>query len=166
MNLIAAAAKDWGIGRDNGLLFRIPRDMKFFRETTMGKVIVMGRKTLESFPGCKPLPNRTNIVLTANRDYAADGVILCHSETELFKILESFDTEDVFVCGGAAVYRMLLSQCRLAYITKVDAVAPADSFLPNLDTDPAWALTKTSAPIIDNDYTFTFNTYENIGAKK
>ena len=161
MNLIAAAAKDWGIGRDNGLLFRIPRDMKFFRETTLHKVVVMGRKTLESFPGQKPLPNRTNIVLTQNPDYSAEGVLLCRSEAELLGLLASYDPEEVFVCGGAAVYRLLLPRCRLAYITRVDAAAPADSFLPDLDRDPAWILRESSAPMTDNGYTFTFNVYEN-----
>ena len=161
MHLIAAAAKDWGIGRGNGLLFRIPRDMQFFRETTLNKVVVMGRKTLESFPNQKPLPKRTNIVLTQNQDYQAEGVLLCHSEAELLRLLADYDPESVFVCGGAAIYRMLLPRCRLAYITKVDAAAPADSYLPDLDADPAWILRDTSAPIVDNGYTFTFNIYEN-----
>lgn len=161
MNLIAAAAKDWGIGKDNGLLFRLPQDMKFFRETTAGKVVVLGRKTLESFPNQKPLPNRTNIVLTQNPDYTAEGVILCHNEQELFLALSAYKPEDVFLCGGAAIYRLLLPYCKKAYITKVDATADAEHFLPNLDETPCWVLRESSAPILDNGYTITFTTYEN-----
>ncbi len=166
MNLIAAAAKDWGIGRDNGLLFRIPRDMQFFRETTAGKVVVMGRRTLESFPGRRPLPNRTNIVLTRNLDYSAEGVILCHSPEELLARTAAYPPEDVFLCGGAEIYRLFLNRCRLAYITRVNAMAPADSFLPDLDKDPAWVLREASAPVEDHGYTMTFCTYENLHMKK
>ena len=165
MNLIAAVSKNWGIGRENGLLFHLPQDMKFFRETTAGKVVVMGRKTLESFPNQKPLPNRTNIVLTKNPEYTKEGVILCHDIKELFETLAAYNPEDVFLCGGAAIYRLLLAYCKKAYITKVDAEAVADSFLPSLDTEPGWVLKKSSQPVDDHGHMIVFHTYENMNWK-
>ena len=102
MNLIAAVDKNWAIGYQNKLLTSIPEDMKFFRQTTTGKVVVMGRKTLESFPGKKPLKNRTNIVLTKNPSYQAEGAIVVHNEDELREELKKYDSEDIFVIGGRA----------------------------------------------------------------
>ena len=108
MNLIAAVDKNWAIGYQNKLLTSIPEDMKFFRQTTTGKVVVMGRKTLESFPGKKPLKNRTNIVLTKNPSYQAEGAIVVHNEDELWEELKKYDSEDIFVIGGESIYRQLL----------------------------------------------------------
>lgn len=160
MNLIAAVSKNWGIGKGNDLLFHIPKDMKFFRETTLGKVIVLGRKTLESFPGKKPLKNRTNIVLTRDAHYAAEDVLLCHSPAELLELLKQYDTADVFICGGEQIYNLLLPYCDTAYITKVDAAADAEKFMVNLDGQPDWELAEESEPLEDNGYQFTFCTYK------
>lgn len=118
MNIIAAVDKNWAIGKNNELLVRIPMDQKFFRETTTGKVVVMGRKTLESFPNGLPLKNRTNIVLTHNPAYQVKDAIVVHSMEELHRELEKYDTNDVYVIGGQKIYEQLLDECDVAHITK------------------------------------------------
>lgn len=118
MNIIAAVDKNWAIGKNNELLVRIPMDQKFFRETTTGKVVVMGRKTLESFPNGLPLKNRTNIVLTHNPAYQVKDAIVVHSMEELHRELEKYDTNDVYVLGGQKIYEQLLDECDVAHITK------------------------------------------------
>ena len=138
MNLIVAVDKNWGIGFENKLLVSIPDDMKFFRETTTGKVVVMGRKTLESFPGGRPLKNRTNIVLTKNRNYKADGAIVVHTLEDLRAELKKYPSEDIYVIGGASIYEALLDDCDVAHITKIDYAYRADTFFPNLDEKPEW----------------------------
>lgn len=118
MNIIAAVDKNWAIGKNNELLVRIPMDQKFFRETTTGKVVVMGRKTLESFPNGLPLKNRTNIVLTHNPAYQVKDAIVVHSMEELHRELKKYDTDDVYVIGGQKIYEQLLDECDVAHITK------------------------------------------------
>ena len=120
MNLIVNADKNWGIGRENQLLVHIPNDMKMFRQTTTGKVVVMGRKTLESFPNGMPLPKRTNIVMTTDQDYDGRGAIVVHSEEELFEELKKYADEDIFIIGGESIYRMMLPYCDTAYVTRLD----------------------------------------------
>ena len=120
MKAILAADKNWGIGYNNHLLVSIPSDMKFFRQTTTGKVVVMGRKTLESFPNGMPLKNRTNIVLTGNQNYQVKDAIVVHSEDELMEELKKYETDDIYVIGGESVYRMMLPYCDTAYVTKID----------------------------------------------
>lgn len=161
MNLIAAVSSDWGIGKNNGLLFSIPEDMKFFRQSTLGGVIIIGRKTLESFPGGKPLKNRTNIVLTRDKSYSADGAVTVHSAEELSEVLKKLPTDNVWVCGGAEIYKLLYSKCDYAYITKVAAAADADKYLVNFDETSGWKKIYTSEAKADGDYRFTFNTYKN-----
>lgn len=161
MNIIAAAGINWEIGKNNGLLFNIPEDMKFFKIMTIGKIIVMGRKTLESFPGKKPLPKRTNIVLSRNTSFSPDGVTVCHTVGELFSELKKYDTDKIFVCGGEQIYRALIPFCTRAYITRVDAQAEADSFIPNFDSLIGWQLEDTSGILEDNGYRFSFNVYKN-----
>ena len=157
MDIIVAVAKDWGIGKDNDLLFHIPEDMKYFRKMTKGSTVVMGRKTLESFPNGDPLPNRTNVVLTRSRDYEKEGVTVVHN----FEELEALKLEEpVFVIGGASVYKSLLSKCRRAYITKVDAVKPADTFFPDLDENPDWELKSESETFTFEGVNYKFTTYE------
>ena len=104
MNLIAAVDKNWAIGRNNKLLVSIPDDMKFFRETTTGKIVVMGRKTLEIFPGKKPLKNRVNIVLTSDHSYQVDGAVIVHDMDELHEELKKYDSKDIYVIGGESIY--------------------------------------------------------------
>ena len=120
MNLIVAVDKNWAIGKDNKLLVSIPDDMKFFRETTTGKVVVMGRKTLESFPNGKPLKNRVNIVLTRDPNYEVKDAIIVHSKEELDEELKKYNQDDIFVIGGESIYRMMLNDCKRAFVTYVD----------------------------------------------
>lgn len=160
MNIIAAADRNWAIGKNGGLLYRLPQDMKFFRETTQDSVVIMGRKTLESFPGGRPLKNRVNIVLTRDSGYEKDGVIICRSTDEIPEILKNYAEKTVFVIGGEQIYRQLLPMCDKAYITRVDAEADADSFFPNLDTDLDWHETQSSETLTDNGISFRFAVYE------
>lgn len=165
MNLIAAVSSNWGIGKDNKLLFSIPEDMKFFKEMTMNKVVVMGRKTLESFPNKKPLPKRINIVLSRNADYAPEGVVVCHTPEELLREIKKYNSEDVFVIGGEQIYRIMIPFCERAYITNVHSEAEADSFMPDFTKLLGWELEDRSPELSDNGHTFTFDLYKNKGVK-
>ena len=144
MNLIVAVDKNWAIGKENKLLVSIPQDMKFFRETTMGKVVVMGRKTLESFPGGQPLKKRTNIVLTRDKDYDVKDAIVVYDVESLLEELKKYDEEDIFVIGGESIYRQLLPYCTLAHITKINHAFEADTYFPNLDEMEDWEITGVS----------------------
>ncbi len=144
MNLIAAVDQNWAIGKENKLLVSIPADMKFFREMTTGKVVVMGRKTLEGFPGGFPLKNRTNIVLSSNPAYQVNGAAVVHSREEAIEKLHTYDSEDIYIIGGESVYRMFLDMCDTAYITKIDYAYDADAFFPNLDAKKEWELSAGS----------------------
>lgn len=160
MNLIVNVDKNWAIGNENKLLFRLSKDMKFFKEHTTGNTIVMGRKTLESFPGSKPLPNRTNIVLSRRADYAPDGVSVCRNAGELSLLLREMPGE-VYIVGGESVYRDLLPFCDTAYVTKVDAAAEkADAFMVNLDNSPDWYVSEESEEFEENGVIFRFVTYK------
>lgn len=160
MNAIVAADKNWGIGYKNKLLISIPSDMKFFRQTTMNHVVVMGRKTLESFPNGLPLAKRTNIVLTRDRDYKVKGAILVHSEEELLEELKKYEEDDIFVIGGGSVYEMLLPYCKTVYVTKIDFAYQADTYFPNLDEMPEWEMTEESEEQTCFDIEFAFTKYE------
>ncbi len=164
MRAIFHADRKWGIGRGNDLMFSLPKDMKFFRETTKGKVVVMGYNTLRSFPGGKPLKNRTNIVLCP--EDVDEDVITVHNLGELFAAAEKYPADDVFVIGGASVYRALLPYCTEALVTKVDADGGADVFVPDLDADPAFRLKEESEPVEDNGFLLRFCTYENTCVRK
>ena len=144
MILIAAADKNLGIGKDNSLLVSIPEDMRFFRETTSGNVVVMGRRTLESFPGGRPLKNRVNIVLTRNKDYENEGAVIVHTLDELKNVLEAHKDKDIYVIGGGSVYEQLLPLCDRAYITRIEKAFDADTYLPDIDGDPAWHIYEQS----------------------
>lgn len=160
MKAILAADKNWGIGYNNHLLVSIPSDMKFFRQTTTGKVVVMGRKTLESFPNGMPLKNRTNIVLTGNQNYQVKDAVIVHSEDELMEELKKYDTDDIYVIGGESVYRMMLPYCDTAYVTKIDRAFQADTFFPNLDEMDEWEMTEESEEQTCFDLEFCFTKYE------
>lgn len=162
MNLIVAVDKNWAIGNGNKLLVSIPQDMKFFRETTKGKVVVMGRKTLESFPGQQPLKNRVNIVLTKNPDYKVKDTVVVHSVEEALEAVKEYDKEDIFVIGGETIYRALLPYCEKAYITKIDHAYVADTYFPNLDEDKEWRMTKISDEQTYFDLEYHFTIYERI----
>ena len=166
MNLIVNADKNWAIGKDNRLLVSIPQDMKFFRETTTGKVVVMGRKTLVSFPGGQPLKKRTNIVLTTDPNYQAGEAVIVHSMEELMEELKKYPREDIFVIGGESIYRSLLPWCRTAYVTRTDHAYDADTWFPDLDADPEWKMTKTSDEQTYFDLEYYFTVYERIAGGK
>ena len=166
MNLIVNADKNWAIGKDNRLLVSIPQDMKFFRETTTGKVVVMGRKTLESFPGGQPLKKRTNIVLTTDPNSQAGEAVIVHSMEELMEELKKYPREDIFVIGGESIYRSLLPWCRTAYVTRTDHAYDADTWFPDLDADPEWKMTKTSDEQTYFDLEYYFTVYERIAGGK
>lgn len=138
MNIIVAADKNWAIGYNNKLLVSIPSDMKFFRQTTTGKVVVMGRKTLESFPNGMPLKNRTNIVLTTNSEYKVKDAIVVHSIDELMNELKNYNTDDIYIIGGDSIYKQLLPYCNTALVTKIDHSFQADAYFPNLDELEEW----------------------------
>ncbi len=160
MNLIVAVDQNWAIGYQNKLLVSIPEDMKFFRTTTTGKVVVMGRKTLESFPNGLPLKNRTNIVLTRNPDYHVKDALVLNSVEEVLESLKQYDTEDVYVIGGDTIYRQLLPYCDVAHVTRIDHAYTADAWFPNLEEDPEWELTGESDEKTYFDLEFTFCRYE------
>lgn len=160
MQAILSADKNWGIGNKNRLLVSIPSDMKFFRQKTTGKVVVMGRKTLESFPGGQPLKNRINIVLTGNRDYYVKDAVIVHTEEELSEELKKYKDEDIFVIGGESVYRMLLPLCDTVYVTKIDREFEADTFFPNLDEMEDWEMTEVSEEQTCFDLEYRFTKYE------
>lgn len=160
MNIIVAVDKNWGIGCGNRLLVSIPADMKFFRETTTGKVVLMGRKTLESFPNGLPLRNRTNIVLTKNQDYRVKGALVVHSQEEALEELRKYDSEDVYVIGGESIYRQFLPYCSVAHVTKIDHAYQADAYFPDLDRLPEWTVTADSDEQTYFDLEYTFVKYE------
>lgn len=160
MNLIVAVDENWGIGNKNELLVRIPADMKFFRQETTGKVVVLGRKTLETFPQGLPLKNRTNIILSSNLSYTVKDAVVVHSMEELLAELKKYDEEDIYIIGGESVYRQMLPYCKVAHVTKIDHAYEADAHFPNLDEDPAWEITADSDEQTYFDITYHFLKYE------
>lgn len=160
MNLIVAVDKNWAIGCNNKLLTSIPADMKFFRETTIGKVVVMGRKTLESFPAGQPLKNRTNIVVTSDRNYKVKDAIVVHTIEELQKLLQTYVQEDIYIIGGESIYRQMLPYCKMAYVTKIDYAYAADTHFPNLDELEEWTLTGVSEEQTYFDLEYVYARYE------
>lgn len=162
MNLIAAVDENWAIGKNNQLLVSIPADMKFFRTTTTGKVVVMGRKTLESFPNGLPLKNRTNIVLTHDKSYKVKDAIIVYSMDELWEELKKYDSDDIYVLGGESIYRQLVDACDVAHITKIDFAYDADAYFPNLDEKTDWELTADSEEQTYFDLIYHFLKYEKV----
>ena len=164
MNIIVNVDKNWAIGKGGALLFPIDADLKNFKRLTLNKIVVMGRKTLESLPDGKPLKDRRNIVLSKTLP-ETEGLHVCRSLASLQQMLASkefasFSSDDVFVIGGAAVYAQLLPLCTTAYITKVEAVAQnADAFFPNLDKMPEWRITETSE-LFQDKVPYRFVTYK------
>ena len=156
---IVHADKEWGIGRDNDMMFSLPKDMKFFRETTLGHVVVMGGNTLRSFPNAKPLKNRENIVLS--RGQVRDDCVIVRSFEDLKAEMKKRESEDIYVIGGGEVYKALLPYCHEALVTKVSAVGGATTFFPNLDENENFTLVYESEPIDDNGHEIRFTTYRN-----
>lgn len=159
--LIVAVDRNWAIGKNNKLMWSIPGDMKFFRETTKGNIVIMGRKTLESFPQGQPLKDRVNIVITGNKRYRAKGAVVVHSLEEAAEEARKHEG-DVFVIGGESVYRAMLPYCSRAYITKIDHAFDADTYFPDLDRDPEWEMTEASEEQTCFDLEYYFTVYERI----
>ena len=160
MNAIVAVDNNWAIGCKNRLLVRIPADHKNFRQETTGKVVVLGRKTLETFPQGMPLPNRTNIILSTNPEYKVKDAVVVHSKEELDTELKKYPTEDVYIIGGESVYRMMLPQCDVVHVTKIDHAYEADTYFPNLDQDEEWEITAESEEQTYFDLPYCFVKYE------
>lgn len=161
MIMIVAADKNWGIGIKGGLLTNLPEDMKFFRETTKNSVVIMGRKTLESFPEKKPLKNRVNIVITKSGNVSGEGVIIVSSVEEAAEKAKEYADKKVFVIGGGSVYKQMLKYCDTAYITKIDHVFEnADTFIDNMDELDDWKIVEISDVKEYNGMKFNFVTYK------
>jgi len=142
LKAIVAVDKNWGIGYKGALLERIPEDMKFFKSLTVGKVIVMGRETFESLPGRKLLPDRVNIIISTKMkaDEVPEGAVICNSLEQLFEVLKQYPDEDIYVIGGASIYRQLLPYCHEVYVTRFSNTHTADAFFPNLDNEQGWRM--------------------------
>ena len=162
MNLIVAVDSNWAIGNKNQLLVRIPADHKSFREITLGKVVVLGRKTLETFPQGMPLKGRTNIILSRDPKYHVKDTVVVHSVEELLEELKQYDTKDVYIIGGSSVYREMLPYCDVAHVTKIDRAYEADSYFPNLDQMEEWQITADSEEQTYFDLEYRFLKYEKI----
>ena len=160
MNLIVAVDKNWAIGYQNKLLVSIPNDQKMFRNETIEKVVVLGRKTMETFPGGQPLKKRTNIILSKDPSYEVKDAMVVHSIEELLEELKQYPSEDVYIIGGDSVYQQMLPYCDVAHVTYIEQAYAADSYFPNLDKDPEWALVAESDEQTYFDITYYFRKYE------
>lgn len=156
MDLIVAVDQNWAIGYRNELLVRVSADLKRFKALTMGHPVLLGRKTLQTFPGGRPLPGRRNFILSADPDCRVEGAEILRSAEEAFDTCPG----DTFVIGGGQVYRAMLDGCDTAYVTKLHAAYPADAWFPDLDADPDWALTGEETPLTEGGVTFRYCTYQ------
>lgn len=155
MKAIVAVDENWGIGREGGLLCHLSADLRRFKALTMGHPVILGRKTMATFPGGRPLPGRANLVLSRDRSFHPEGV-------EVYRDLDSLlasAPEDSFVIGGESVYRQLLPRCEEVYVTKIGASFPADAFFPDLDGDPAWQVVREEPPLEEGGISFRYVTY-------
>ena len=159
MELIVAVYDDWGIGKDGTQPVALSADRKFFRETTKGAMVIVGRKTLADFPGGKPLPNRVNVVLT-RQGVDMEGVVICHSPEEAVALAK--DAPRAMVIGGGSIYKQLLPFCDTAYITKVHTAPESDTFFPDLDQDPQWKLTEVLQEGEENGIAYQMCLYKRI----
>lgn len=162
MNAIVVIDQNWAIGREGGLLFSLPTDMKRFRAMTTGGTVITGRKTLDSFPGGKPLPNRRNIVVTRNASFRREGTEVASSAEEALQLAVDEAPDKLWVIGGGSIYAALLSRCKRVYLTRVETqVEESDTFFPNLDRLPGWEIESTGEPIMENGVTYRFVDYIN-----
>lgn len=162
MNCIVVVDQNWAIGKDNDLLVHLPGDLKYYKEKTIGKVIVIGRKTLESFPGSKPLPKRTNLVLTGNPTYKNDACIVCCGEEVLLEEIKKYPDEDIFISGGEMIYKMFAEKCQSIYVTKIFQKFDADKHFKNMDQDDNYEVTWKSEMQEENGIKYQFYKYERI----
>jgi len=162
MNAIVVVDQNWAIGRGGDLLFSLPTDMKRFRALTLNGTVILGRKTLDSFPGGKPLPKRRNIVITHHTDCDREGIEIVANPEAALELAGNMQDENLWVIGGGSIYTALLSRCKRVYLTKVDTAAEApDTFFPNLDKLPGWEVESVSEDIVENGLTFRFVDYVN-----
>lgn len=165
MNIIVAIDDNWGIGKNNSLLFRLPQDLAHFKQITTGNIVVMGSNTLKSLPKARPLPDRINIVLWPDGE-DVDGAIVVRSLEELFEKLGKFQTDNIFIIGGAMLYKTMLPYCEKAYVTKVFANGEATLHFENLDINPDWTIDSREDTVEDNGYTIQYYIYKNNNIKK
>lgn len=156
MNLIAAADRNWAIGKNGDQLVRLSADLRYFRNMTMGRAVILGRRTLSTFPGGLPLEGRQNLILSRNLDFAPAGAEVFHDLESLLRAAP----EDAFVIGGGSVYRALLPYCRRAYVTRLEGAWEADTWMPALEHEPEWKLSSRTEPISEKGISFTFEVYE------
>lgn len=162
MNLIVIADNNWAIGKGGQQLVTIPNDLKHFQDLTMGKTVVMGRKTFEALPGKRPLHGRVNVILSRNPEYRVNGAVTCHSMGETLEYLKKFDSEDICIIGGGELYRQFLPLCDRAEVTMIDYVYAGDTYFPNLDKLADWKMTGESDEQTYFDLCYTYRTYEKI----
>ncbi len=162
MNIIVAVDENFGIGFENDLLYNIPLDKKFFREATIGKTVVMGRKTYESLPNGKALPNRTNIVLSKSGEITGDDVKIYRDVSSFLDSIDMQNSDDIFIIGGEEIYKIFLNKCKFAYITKIKSKKTADKFFPNIDREKCWTLDDTILKSTHNEIEFEILKYKNV----
>lgn len=160
MNMIVAVDNNWAIGYKNSLLVKIPRDQKLFQEMTTGKVVVMGRKTLESLPQKQPLQNRINIILSGNKAFKVKGATVVNSIEELLEELKKYNDNDIFIAGGESLYKQMLPYCDTAHVTKIDYEYQADTYCPDLDKMPEWEIVADSEEQTYFDLEYVFIKYK------
>lgn len=161
MNAIVNVSPNWGIGMEGKLLVYVPADLRRFRDLTLGKTIVYGKKTLHTFPDERPLPDRENVILTRDKSFAIEGAVVCHSLEELREFLRDRYSENVFVCGGESVYKQLLPYCDTAYVTFSYTELKADKFFPDLNVKENWLVTEIESTQVEGKVPFRFVTYTN-----
>lgn len=166
MNAIVNVNPHWGIGKDGKLLVFVPADLRRFRDLTVGKTIIYGRKTLYTFPEGKPLPDRENIILTKNKDFSIEGATICHNLDELRSLLRDRYSENVFVAGGESIYKLLVPCCEKAYVTFSYTENKADAFFPNLNNRENWTVTSIEPTQIEGKVPFRFVEYTNASPRK
>ena len=159
MELIVAVSDDWGIGQNGTQPIALSADRKFFRETTRGAMVIVGRRTIEDFPGQKPLPGRVNVALTRNQS-EIPGFTVCHSPEEAMELAKT--AERAMVIGGGSIYQQMIAYCDTAYVTKVHAKPDSDTFFPNLDADPQWKLQEVLQSGEENGVAFEMCLYKKI----
>ena len=161
MQAIVAADRNWAIGKNSAMLYHLPADLKYFAAMTRGKILVMGRATLLSLPGGKPLKDRQHIILSRDENYLVEGAQVVHNLSDLEKAMAPYDTDDVMLIGGHQVYSLLINSCTKAYVTRIEAIKAADYYFPNLDILPNWKLSEKSPVFENNGLEYTHCTYLN-----
>lgn len=161
MNMILAVDNNWGIGKDNDLLIRVPGDMKYFREKTINKIVVMGYNTLISLPNSKPLKNRVNIIISRKYYLDIEGAIICHSIVDVFREISKYPPDDIFIIGGSKIYNQFEPYSLKAYVTKFNISRQADCFAPNLDILNNWKIDEVSESKFEHDLEYNHIVYKN-----